>query len=66
MSQGKPGAGWPRRRQELESICSPIMTKMYQGGDEGARRARASLHAMEQSWPDLACTGCHAYTPLLG
>jgi len=65
MSQGDLGAGWPHRRQELESVCSPIMTKMYQGGDDGAGRLRTSMHAVEQSWPDLACTYCHAYMQVL-
>ena len=34
--------GW-RRQKELEAICSPVMTKMYQGGGAGARPAHMLL-----------------------
>ena len=32
-----------RRQKELEAICSPVMTKMYQGGGAGARPAHMLL-----------------------
>ena len=32
-----------RRQKELEAICSPVMTKMYQGGDAGARPVHMAL-----------------------